>query len=270
LKQHAWIGVVFLCALSGRLDASEVVLEGTLVQGGLVVGQAEPGTSISLAGRRVRISPKGRFLIGFGRNAPERVVLDIVLADGGKEKRTLKIAQRKYQTQRIDGLAQKQVAPRPQDTKRIKKDNAGISEVRRKDTDKSYFTSGFLWPLEGRISGVFGSQRILNGTPKSPHNGVDIAAKKGEAIRAIGDGVVALVHQDMFYTGKTLMVDHGHGLSSVYAHMSEILVEKGDRIEKGSFIGKVGATGRATGPHLHWGISLFSTHLDPELFVPQP
>ena len=184
---------------------------------------------------------------------------------------TLRITQREYKIQRIDGLPQKKVTPDPASVKRISIENAMIKKVRAVDTDRAYFASGFDWPVKGPISGVFGSQRVLNGKPKNPHNGVDVAAPQGTAIVAPADGVVALVHGDMFYTGKTVMIDHGHGLTSVYAHMSAILVKDGQKVTRGTPIGKIGKTGRVTGPHLHWGVTLFGTHLDPRLLTgPMP
>ena len=140
--------------------------------------------------------------------------------------------------------------------------------MRKRDTETTYFASGFLRPIKGgRISGVYGSQRILNGKPRSPHNGLDIAVPKGTPVMAAADGIVALVHEDMFYTGKTVMIDHGHGLTSVYIHMDSIRVADGQRVTKGAPIGTVGMTGRATGPHLHWGVTWFGTHLDPALLI---
>ena len=139
--------------------------------------------------------------------------------------------------------------------------------MRTRTTLETFFDAGFIWPVEGRISGVFGSQRILNGKPRRPHNGVDIAAPTGTPVKAMGDGIVALVHQDMFFTGKTVMIDHGLGLNSVYIHMNAITVRDGEFVTKGTQIGTVGQTGRATGPHLHWGVSWFKTHLDPALLV---
>ena len=252
-----------LVMLTDRADA--LSLEGQITQGGLVFGLTEPGAKVTLDGKTVRVSADGLFVLGFGRDATGTRTLDVTLPNGKSESRALIIAKRAFDIQRIDGLPARKVTPNPADVARIKADNAGIGRVRGLDTPAPYFGSGFIWPVEGRLSGIFGSQRILNGKPKSPHNGVDIAAPVGTAVQAPADGRVALVHQDMFYTGKTLMIDHGHGLSTVYAHMSDITVEQGQFVAKGEIIGKVGQTGRATGPHLHWGMSLFTTHLDPAL-----
>ena len=151
--------------------------------------------------------------------------------------------------------------------KRISAEGVLINAARARDTDHAFFRGGFVWPVTGRISGVYGSQRFLNGKPRRPHLGVDIAAPTGTPIVATADGIVRIAHSDMFFTGKTVAIDHGHGLMSIYAHMSQVAVKNGQKVAKGAPIGKVGATGRVTGPHLHWGVSLFRTRLDPALLV---
>ncbi len=241
----------------------EIPLKGEMVQGGLIVGHVSSGTPVYIAEKKVRVSSDGLFLFGFGRNAPRRVVLR-----AGARRCVLTVKARTYKTTRIYGLPQKKGTPtNPVDLKRIRDDNAKIRRVRRLDTALTDFAFGFQWPLKGRVSGVFGSQRVLNGVPRRPHNGIDIAAPAGMSVRAPAPGRIALVHQDMFFSGKTVMIDHGHGLTSVYIHMSLIKVKEGQRVNGGDEIGQVGMTGRATGPHLHWGVSWFQTHLDPALLV---
>ena len=251
--------------------ANGLSLDGPLTQGGLVTGHTEPGTRVTFNGRAVRVSERGVFLIGFGRDAKPTATLHVRHPNGHETLKNLRIIQRDYKVQHINGLPSRQVTPKPEDLARIKNDNARIAGVRQLDTAVAGFASGFQWPATGPLSGVFGSQRILNGKPKNPHNGVDVAAPLGSPVTAAADGTVALVHADMFYTGKTVMIDHGHGLSSVYVHMNKILVRDGQRVTKGTPIGAVGKTGRVTGSHLHWGISLFDVHLDPSLLVgPMP
>lgn len=247
--------------------AGTLSLNGPLIQGGLVIGQTEPGAKASMDGKPVRVDAAGVFLIGFGRDAAAQARLLIEHADGSRIEKELKVAARAYPVQRIDGLPERQVTPPPADMSRIQDDSLRIAEVRRLDSDRRGFASGFMWPVEGLVSGVFGSQRILNGKPRRPHNGVDVVAPKGAPVVACADGVVALVHQDMFFTGRTVLIDHGHGLMSAYAHLDDIRVKAGERVAKGARIGSVGRTGRVTGPHLHWGVSLFGTHLDPALLV---
>jgi murein DD-endopeptidase MepM/ murein hydrolase activator NlpD len=258
---------LFLPLFISRVVAGEITLEGNQTQGGLVFGLTEPGSRVVLDGKTLGLSSDGRFLIGFGRDAAKEVTLSVTGPNGKTNRRTLKVAVRTYKVQRIDGLPSRKVTPRPQDLARIRADNGGIGRVRALDTHRAYFSSGFMWPVTGPLSGVFGSQRILNGKPKNPHNGTDIAAPEGDIIKAPADGVVALVHDNMFYTGKTLMLDHGFGLTSVYAHMSAMLVNEGDLVKKGTPIGKVGKTGRVTGAHLHWGVTLNRIHLDPALIA---
>lgn len=247
--------------------ACQLSLDGPARQGGLLIGSVTPGASVTVDGKAVRVSADGHFLVGLGRDAKLTQKVAAKMPDGRTLVCPLHIAKRQYQVQRINGLPGRKVTPKPEDVRRIKADNAAIGRVRRTDNAATDFLAGFKWPLTGRISGIYGSQRILNGKPRSPHNGVDIAAPKGTPIRAAAPGIVALVHPDMFYTGKSVMIDHGHGLSSIYVHMSAITVKPGQRVGQGDVIGKVGMTGRATGPHLHWGISLFATHLDPALLA---
>ena len=150
---------------------------------------------------------------------------------------------------------------------RIKKENKVIKEVRSLDSDVDFIFQKFDWPTKGIISGVFGSQRILNGKPKRPHYGVDIAAPEGTDILAPTEAIVRMAEKDLYYTGGTVMLDHGHGVTSVYSHLSSINVKVGDKINKDQKIGEVGSTGRSTGPHLDWRINWFSERLDPALFI---
>ena len=267
-----FLSILFLLSGAGQsLAAEDISFEGNFIQGGLVLGNVQQGTKIKLSGEDVTVAKNGVFVIGFGRDAGPGASLEIKLPGGRAEMRDLVIAARQYDVQRIDGLPSRKVTPKPEDIARIKADNYKIGEVRATVDELTDFLSGFDWPVAGPISGVYGSQRILNGNPKNPHNGVDIAAPKGSVIKSPADGIVALVHQDMFYTGKTMMINHGLGLSTVYAHMDEIAVKQGQLVKKGDPIGAVGNTGRTTGPHLHWGMTWKFTHLDPQLVVgPMP
>lgn len=258
---------LLLATSIGHAAAQKVDLSGPLLPGGLVSGKVTPGASVNSNGRTVRVSDDGIFVLGFGRDAKPRQTLEIHDPDGFTYTQDIQLSKRSYKITRIDGLPGRKVSPKPEDLKRIRTDNAGIGRVRKLDSATLGFLSGFQWPVPGRISGVYGSQRVLNGKPRSPHNGVDIAAPSGTPVLASAAGTVALIHEDMFYSGKTVMIDHGHGLSSVYIHMSKISVKMGQSLGQGDKIGEIGMTGRATGPHLHWGISLFTTHLDPMLIV---
>ncbi len=259
-------GVAAFAGVSAAM-ACALGLEGRAEQGGLLIGTAPKGSEVSFAGRKIRVSPEGKFIIGFSRDAKPKAALSARRPDGGEIACTLDVAKRSYKVQRIDGLPQKKVSPDKRDMTRIKAEQKAINEVRWRNSAAVDFLGGFGWPLKGRISGVWGSQRILNGKPRRPHFGIDIAAPTGTPILAPAAGTVALVHPDMFFTGKSVMLDHGHGLTSIYVHMSAISVKPGQRLARGQEIGKVGMTGRATGPHLHWGVALFSTQLDPALLA---
>lgn len=263
---HSITILMFLCL---PLSVQAFSLSGNLVQGGIAVGHVEPGTRVYYGDRAVRVSPEGVFVIGFSRDAAADAVVELRHPAGSIEKRQFTIGKRDYRIQRIDGLPSNKVTPTSQaDLARISKDNALVKAVRKRDDPRTDFTQPFIWPVTGRISGVYGSQRILNGKPKRPHYGVDIAAPTGTPVKAPADGVVSLVHDDMFYSGGTLIVDHGHGISTVYMHLSKILVKTDTRVRQGGVIAEVGATGRVTGAHLHWGMNWFGTRLDPSLLVP--
>lgn len=268
MKARAAFLIIVTALISGPARADVLALDGDLVQGGLIVGRVVPGSVVSADGRRLRVSADGVFIFGLGRDAANAVELRVSGPDGAETVRAIGVAARDYEIQRIDGLPAGQVNPSEDDLARIRADSALIADVRERDTPGAHFLSGFVWPVTGTVSGVFGSQRILNGEPRRPHNGVDIAAPEGTPVVAAADGIVALRHSDMYFTGKTVMIDHGHGLSSVYVHMSVIAVAAGQRVAKGETIGRVGATGRVTGPHLHWGVSHFATPIDPALLAP--
>ena len=251
--------------------AGELRLDGPLIQGGLVRGATEPGAEVRFQGRRVRVSAEGLFLVGFGRDDEGPFALEVRHPDGAVTRRSLAIARREYPVQRIDGLPPNMVTPSAAELARIRREAARIAEVRARDTGKALFAGGFAWPLAGAVTGVYGSQRILNGEPRRPHYGVDIAAPEGAPVTAPADGVVALAEPDLFFTGGTVMLDHGHGLTSVYSHLSEVAVVRGARVRQGDVIGRVGATGRVTGAHLDWRVNLFATRLDPALIAgPMP
>ncbi len=249
------------------LAAHELRLDGPLVQGGLVIGVTEADAQVRIDGRRVRVSAEGIFLIGFGRDESGPIELEVRHGDGGVTTRRLVIEPRQYKLQRIDGLPARMVNPDADALARIQREGAMIAAVRSLDSSEPLFAGGFVWPARGPISGVYGSQRILNGEPKRPHYGVDVAAPTGTPVRAPADGIVALAESDLYYTGGTVMLDHGHGLTSVYSHLSALTVSLGQSVSQGDMIGRIGATGRVTGAHLDWRVNLFKTRLDPALLV---
>lgn len=249
-------------------DAGPLTLQGKMMQGGLVVGRAAPGSRVTLDGRPVPVRGDGRFLIGFGRDAAPTATLEVVLPGGKTEARVLKVEAREYRIQRIEGLPPKMVTPPPEVLARIKADAAAIRSARETDTDRPFFDSGFIWPVKGRVTGVYGSQRILNGEPRRPHFGIDIAAPVGTPVVAAADGIVRVAAGDMYFTGGTVLIDHGFGLNSVYSHLKDVIVKPGQTVAQGTVIGTLGSTGRSTGPHLDWRVNLFLTRLDPALLVP--
>jgi len=267
---RAAAAVLLAGALAAAAPAAEkpLALEGDFTQGGLVIGTAAPGARVVLDGRPLRVGDSGRFLLGFGRDARPAAELVVTYPDGTRRARSLTISQRAYEVQRIDGLPPKMVTPEPAVLERIRREQALVAAARERDTAAAFFESGFIWPCLGPISGVYGSQRILNGEPRQPHFGIDIAAPAGTPVRAPADGVVVLVHPDMYFSGGTVIIDHGHGLSSAFLHLSRVTAGQGQRLRQGEVFAEVGATGRVTGAHLDWRMNLFSERLDPQLLVP--
>jgi murein DD-endopeptidase MepM/ murein hydrolase activator NlpD len=262
--------LLVVLTLLATLSSAEAAtsLEGNITQGGLVIGQTDPGASVTLDERVVRVGPDGLFILGFHRDAAATATLTVTAPNGTVEQRTLEVAPRTYDIQRIDGLPPRMVTPPPEVLERIRRENAQIAALRKIDQPEPLFRSGFIWPAIGRISGVYGSQRILNGEAKQPHYGVDIAAPVGTPIKAPADGTVVLAEADLYYTGGTVILDHGYRLSSAFLHMSAVSVKVGDRLRQGDVLGALGATGRVTGPHLDWRMNWFESRIDPQLLVP--
>ena len=236
-----------------------VTFEGKFDQGSFILGKADPGSEVFIDKKKVKVTSEGYFVFGLSRDRKNDVVITI-----NKKKIIKKVFKRKYKIQRIDGLEEKKVTPPEEVYERIKRENKWIGEVRAIDSDLTFFKNKFTTPVENAIiTGVYGSQRILNGKPKWPHYGLDFAADEGTKIKAMLGGVVTLAETDLFYTGGTLIFDHGHGISTLYMHMEKILVKKGQKVKQGDIIGTVGSTGRATGAHLDVRLNWFQTRLDP-------
>ena len=244
-----------------------IKLQGNFTQGGLVKGNVSSNRQVKFENRNVLINSNGDFVIGFGRDYEEIASLEV--RDNNKKwiKKVFSIKKRVYDTQSINGLEKKMVTPPESFYKRIRKENKSIKLVRNLNTEIDYVFQDFIIPLDGIISGVFGSQRILNGKPRRPHYGIDIAAPKGSSVKAPTDSIVRMVEKDLYYTGGTLMLDHGHGVTSVYSHLSMINVKVGDNVLKGQKVAEVGSTGRSTGPHLDWRVNWFNQRLDPALLI---
>ncbi len=241
---------------------------GDFSQGGLVVGMAQPGIALKLNGRDVPVAKDGRFVFGFGRDEPASAAFTIHHRGGQSEAIQLAIAPQTYDIQRIDGLPPAQVTPPPAVLDRIKRENAAIAAVRQRNTPRQDFLQGWIWPAKGPVSGVYGSQRILNGEPRTPHYGLDIAAPTGSPVIAPAGGEVVLAEKDIYFTGGTIIIDHGMGINSAFSHLHSLNVKVGQQVKQGERIGTVGATGRATGPHLDWRVNWFDVRLDPHRLLP--
>ena len=243
-----------------------VALNGKFTQGALLRGQAPAGAKVTLNGETVQTNKDGKFVVGFEREAPLQQMLVVKLDNGQKWQRDITLEKREYNIQRIDGLEQKMVSPPAEVTARIKQDNINVANARSGNTDLDALFTRFEWPAKGVISGVYGSQRILNGVPKWPHYGLDIANETGTPVYAPVDGVVTMAN-DLYYSGNTLILDHGMRVFSTFLHMDTITVEVGETVKQGEQIGTIGSTGRSTGPHLDWRINLGNTRLDPQTII---
>jgi murein DD-endopeptidase MepM/ murein hydrolase activator NlpD len=236
---------------------------GNFKQGSFILGKTDPNSKVFIDDRKVRVSNDGYFAFGLDRDRKNNVLIKII---NKKETKLIekKVFKRKYKIQRIDGLPPKQVTPPPEVYERIKKDNILIGKARAIDSKLVFFKDKFIYPIDKYIiTGVYGSQRILNGKPRRPHYGIDFHAPEGTPVKSMMDGVVTLVANDMYFTGGTIIFDHGHGVSTLYMHMKDINVKKGQKVKKGEVVGTLGQSGRATGPHLDIRLNWFEVKLDP-------
>ncbi|WP_099018758.1 M23 family metallopeptidase [Marinicella litoralis] len=251
-------------------NASEyfLKLKGEPVQGALIIGQTNPQAEVYLDDNRMAMTEDGYFIFGFGRFDDKDKVLAIK-HQGQTYKTTVPVMAREFPTERIDGLPANKVNPPAERLARIAKESAQVKQARAVWSEQKAFLESFVWPAEGRVSGVYGSRRILNGEPKRPHYGMDIANVTGSTVIAPASGVVTMAVNDHYYTGGTIIIDHGYGLNTTYLHLSQVNVSEGQVLEQGQKIGEIGATGRATGPHLDWRLNIgTSLRLDPQLIIP--
>lgn len=268
------LGVVSLalsCSVSASIelhsDSNQLVLNGELTQGSLVRAQLPVGSNVQLNGKTIQTNSQGKFVFGFDRSADLQHTLTWQLPNGDENRRKLTLSERDYVTQRIDGLDQKMVTPPAAVLKRIRSDSANVAKARAQSSDTDAVFTRFIWPAEGPITGVYGSQRILNGKPSRPHYGVDVGAPTGTPVVAPASGTVTLA-DDLYYSGNTVILDHGMGVFSTFLHLDSMSVSSGDTLKQGDKLGEIGATGRATGAHLDWRINLHTQRLDPALLVP--
>ncbi len=275
-RLNGWTGDFMYRIVNGFLLAlflvpstlAALTLDGEPIQGGVLIGHTVKGAQVTSDGIKVGVSDDGVFVVGFGRNHPSSSQLKVIYPDGRKEQRVLQVKQRQYKIQRIDGLPKRKVTPQKMDYKRIKAESARVKKARQKNDARTDYLSGWQWPVTGPISGVYGSQRVLNGKPRRPHFGLDIAVPTGTLVRAPADGLVTLAEPDLFFSGGTLIVDHGQRFSSSFLHLSKILVTVGSHVRAGDPIAEVGATGRVTGAHLDWRMNYHKHQIDPQLLVP--
>lgn len=253
---------IALAPLWARASDGHLTFAGSMEQGGLVVGRAEGGAKVLVDDRSVLVSPGGAFAFGISYDQAKPIHVAVQYADGTGEAHDLDPVARQYETQAITGLPHQFVEPTPEELERIKREAGLIWEARKRETEGVGFAEPMDWPVPGIISSVYGSRRILNGIPSAPHLGIDIAAPEGTPIHAPADGVVS-ISDEYFLDGGFTLIDHGHGVSTCYLHQSKRMTAVGDKVARGDVIGLVGQTGRATGPHVHWGLCWFQVKLDP-------
>jgi murein DD-endopeptidase MepM/ murein hydrolase activator NlpD len=253
-------GALAALMLSTAAMAAVPDLPSSISQGGLVIGHTTPGTRVTVAGKPVHVGNDGMFVFGAGRDEKGPIAVTL-----GNARRSVAVTPRDWPVERVDGVPPKTVNPPPEIAARIQREQAEVVAARDRDDAREDFVHGFAWPVTGRISGRFGNQRVYNGDPKAPHSGMDIAVPEGTPVKAPAAGVITFANPGLYLTGGTVLLDHGFGLSSNFLHLSRIDVKVGQHVRQGQVIGAAGKTGRATGPHVHWGFNWFGTRLDPLL-----
>jgi len=262
------IGIVSFCigsVLFSQNVLADIKLSGEIKQGALVIGKTAINNIVTLNDKVLPLSKNGDYVFGFGRDDEKSYQLIITKPNGKTEQQTLTPTKREYKIQRIEGIAKKIMNPNPKSVARSKEDSIQVRAARKTFSDKVDFSKGFIAPIKGIITGVYGSQRVFNGVLKRPHFGLDYAGKTGDPVKSPASGKVVMFVPDMFYSGGTMIIDHGHGITSSFLHLSKSYVKEGDEVVKGQVIAAVGSSGRATGPHLDWRINWFNVRLDPEL-----
>ena len=247
-------------------QVSALELKGTFEQGSLIIGKTNPSNEIYVDQKKLKVSKEGYFVFGISRDRKKNIIISI--SEDNKASQVIKsVKSRKFKVQKIDGLPKRKVSPNDEDMKRIRKEGKLITNAKNVNSDLGFFFKDFIRPVDGITTGVFGSQRILNGKPRRPHYGIDIAAKKGTKIKNSNSGNVLLAENNLFFTGGTIVIEHGHGLISIYSHLDKIFVKKGDFVRRGELIATVGSTGRSTGPHLDFRLYCRNIPVDPDLVI---
>ncbi len=260
--------ILMITGYSGTVFANQIeVITESPGQGSMIIGKLSGNGKVFVGSQELQLTRNGYFVFGVGRDAPSEVTIN---AKFNTEEKSLSIPikSRHWKIERVNGLPPSKVNPKSKAVlARITKEARLVKAARNRESEMEYFKMKFIMPAKGRISGVYGSQRVLNGEPKRPHYGLDIANKTGSKVIAPADGVVSLIHSNMFYSGGTIVIDHGYGISSTYIHLNSISVKNGQKVAQGESIGTIGATGRASGPHLDWRLNWFNTRLDPQLLI---
>jgi murein DD-endopeptidase MepM/ murein hydrolase activator NlpD len=259
--------LAILLLIFTSLPVVAIEIKSEWIQGGFILGKTDPSNTIEFLGRKVRVNQQGDFVIGIGRDAKPMAEVLETTTSGEVKKYTFSVKQRVYQEQRVNGVPQRTVDVPEAELSRIRTEVRLAKAARNIDSERQDFLQKFAWPAQGIISGVYGSRRVYNGVPKRPHYGLDIAAPKGTAVTAPAAGIITLVHKDMYFSGGTIIMDHGHGISSTFIHLHKAHVKEGDVVEQGQLIAEIGTTGRSTGPHLDWRMNWFDQRLDPQLLV---
>ena len=262
------VGVLLLASLAAAVHAADaVIFPARAEQGAMVIGKVPPGSQVRYAGRTLHVTPYGSVVFGVARDASGAAVLDVTPPGGGHEQVWVAIAPRDWPTEHVNGVPPRTVSPPAAVAARIAREQKAVSDARATSFDGTGFAERFIWPVKGRISGRFGRHRVYNGTPGAAHSGMDIAVPQGTPVKAPASGRVVLAEPDLYFTGGTILIDHGYGIGSNFLHLSTLDVAVGDQVRQGDVVGRVGATGRATGPHLHWGLTWFDTRRDPLLVL---
>lgn len=248
-------------------SAEQIALTGEIKQGGLLVGKTSAQNTVTLNGKAISVSSAGDYTFGFSRDDNKSYQLVVTSVNGDRVEKILTPEKRSYNIQRIEGIKKSIMQPNPKSVARAKQDSKQVKTARKVASSLNYFAQGFIAPIEGTITGVYGSQRVYNGVPKNPHFGLDYAGNTGDPVKAPASGTVLLWVPDMFYSGGTMIIDHGHGVSSTFLHLSNSYVKQGDMVKQGQVVAAVGKSGRATGPHLDWRINWFNVKIDPALVL---
>jgi murein DD-endopeptidase MepM/ murein hydrolase activator NlpD len=265
LKKFSAVFVLGISALTSISAQAEIRLSGEIKQGGLVIGKTNPNDVVTLNEKVLPVSTQGDYVFAFSRDDKTKYNLTVTSPTGKVETKTFKPAKREYKISRVEGISKKIMNPNKKANIRAGEDRAAILKVRKISSELTDFSQGFIAPRSARITGVYGSQRYYNGVPKNPHFGVDYAGQIGAPVKAPASGTILLWVPDMFYSGGTLVIDHGHGITSNFLHLSASLVKVGDKVKQGDIIANVGKSGRATGPHLDWRMNWHQVRFDPEL-----